>query len=391
LRPDQIIGHSQGESNAVMLSGSLATMKNQDDLKTRVKQIHEFFSKADSIDEFPEGSTFAISGLDTNQLKEILKRRPEWSLISDNCRSQRIVFSEAAFSKELEEQVLAAGGSLLPTPLTRPYHTRYFKQGAETHRKLYSQFPHSIQFEPDHATVYSCLTTQPYPNDYERGTQIFIDQWLNPVRYEETIRNMYDDGARYFIELGPNTTLTSYTKEALSAYSDIVAVSLGTSRKDSTTALLQSVAILWTSGLDLDLEGLDGLFIERYRTGLATVTRPAAAVPVLSEIPQYNSVGLGEFLASVSSDSGPPPAGRRRESSAQTFSDQGVDSLTPVSEESMSPGNLTMPSTSASPAPGVAQQDPVLGRQLLLEHSRTILTMLASADSTSKQIFNQVD
>jgi hypothetical protein len=93
----------------------------------------------------------------------------------------------------------------------------------------------------------------------------------------------------------------------------------------------------------------------------------------------------------VSSDSGPPPAGRRRESSGQTFSDQGVDSLTPVSEESMSPGNLTMPSTSASPAPGVAQQDPVLGRQLLLEHSRTILTMLASADSTSKQIFNQVD
>ena len=391
LRPDQIVGHSQGESNAVMLSGSLATMKNQDDLKTRVKQIHEFFSTADSIDDFPNGSTFAISGLDTNQLKEILNLRPEWSLISDNCRSQRIVFSEAAFSKELEEHVLAAGGSLLPTPLTRPYHTRYFKKGAETHRRLYSQFPHSIHFEPDHATVYSCLTTQPYPNDYEEGAQIFIDQWLNPVRYEETVRNMYDDGARYFIELGPNTTLTSYTKEALSDYSDIVAVSLGTSRKDSTTAFLQSVAILWTSGLDLDLEGLDGLFIERYRTGLATVTRPAAAVPVLSEIPQYNSVGLGEFLASVSSDSGPPLAVRRRESSCQTFSDQGVDSSTPVSEESISPGNLTMPSTSASPAPDVVQQDPELGPQLLLEHSRTILTMLASADSTSKDIFNQVD
>lgn len=391
LRPDQIVGHSQGESNAVMLSGSLATMKNQDDLKTRVKQIHEFFSTADSIDDFPNGSTFAISGLDTNQLKEILNLRPEWSLISDNCRSQRIVFSEAAFSKELEEHVLAAGGSLLPTPLTRPYHTRYFKKGAETHRRLYSQFPHSIHFEPDHATVYSCLTTQPYPNDYEEGAHIFIDQWLNPVRYEETVRNMYNDGARYFIELGPNTTLTSYTKEALSDYSDIVAVSLGTSRKDSTTAFLQSVAILWTSGLDLDLEGLDGLFIERYRTGLATVTRPAAAVPVLSEIPQYNSVGLGEFLASVSSDSGPPLAVRRRESSCQTFSDQGVDSSTPVSEESISPGNLTMPSTSASPAPDVVQQDPELGPQLLLEHSRTILTMLASADSTSKDIFNQVD
>jgi len=143
-------------------------------------------------------------------------------------------------------------------------------------------------------------------------------------------------------------------------------------------------------GLDLDLVGLDDLFIERYRTGLATVTRPAAAVPVLSEIPKYNSVGLREFLASVSSDSGPPPAGNRHEFSGQTL-DQGVDSATPVSEELTSSGNQTMPSTSASPAPGVVRQDPVLGHQLLLEHSRTILTILANADSTSKQIFNQVD
>ena len=390
LRPDQIIGHSQGESNALMLSGSLATMKNQGDLKTRVKQIHEFFSQADSIDEFPEGSTFAISGLDTNQLKEILKRRSEWSLISDNCRSQRIVFSEAAFSKELEENVLAAGGSLLPTPLTRPYHTRYFQQGAETHRRLYRQFPHSIRIEPQHATVYSCLTTQPYPNDYEEGTRTFIDQWVNPVRYEETIRNMYADGARYFVELGPNTTLTSYTKEALSEYSDIVAVSLGTSRKDSTTAFLQSIATLWTSGLDLDLDALDGLFIERYRTGLTMVTRPAAAVSVLSEIPQYNSTGLKEFLASPSTDSPTAANTDRQASTSQLIPIQEEKSI-PSPVESNSPGIRASDLHSHSSELVGSQEDPALQQQLLLEHSRTILAILASADATSKQIFSQVD
>ncbi|MCP9845941.1 hypothetical protein KBY86_03400 [Synechococcus sp. Lug-A] len=390
LKPDQLIGHSQGESNAVMLSGSLTTMKNEDDLRTRVRQIHDFFSQADSIDEFPEGSTFAISGLESNQLKEILERRSEWSLISDNCRSQRIVFSEAAFSKELEENVLAAGGSLLPTPLTRPYHTRYFQQGAETHRRLYSQFPHSIRIEPHHATVYSCLTTQPYPNDYEEGTRIFIDQWVNPVRYEETIRNMYADGARYFVELGPNTTLTSYTKEALSEYSDIVAVSLGTSRKDSTTAFLQSIATLWTSGLDLDLDALDGLFIERYRTGLTMVTRPAAAVSVLSEIPQYNSTGLKEFLASLSTDSPTAANTDRQASTAQLIPIEEEKSI-PSPVESNSPGIRASALHSHSSELVGSQEDPALQQQLLLEHSRTIMAILASADATSKQIFSQVD
>ncbi|QPN59296.1 hypothetical protein H8F24_14820 [Synechococcus sp. CBW1002] len=390
LRPDQLVGHSQGESNAVMLSGSLATMKNQDDLRTRIKQIHEFFSKADSIDEFPEGSTFAISGLELGQLNTILKMRSEWSLISDNCRSQRVVFSEADFCEELVEHIAAAGGNILPTPLTRPYHTRYFKNGAETHRRLYREFPHSIQFESHHAVAYSCLTTKPYPSDYEQGMQIFIDQWLNPVRYEETIRNMYADGARYFIELGPNTTLTSYTKEALSEFPDIVAVSLGTSRKDSTTAFLQSVAILWTSGLDLNLGALDGLFIERYRTGLATVIKPATAVPVHSEIPQYNSVGLRDFLTSLASDVVPPSSGSRSESSSQTVSAQDPTSMAVISDPTSS-GARSTSSPNALPVPVVKEQDPVLGQQLLLEHSRTILTILASAEASSKQILKQVD
>ena len=201
---------------------------------------------------------------------------------------------------------------------------------------------------------------------------------------------MYADGARYFIELGPNTTLTSYTKEALSEYSDIVAVSLGTSRKDSTTAFLQSVATLWTSGLDLDLEALDALFIERYNTGLASVIKPSSAVPVFSEIPQYNSVGLRDFLTSLPSDVVPPSSGSRSESSSQTVHVQDAACMAVTSDPSSS-GAGTTSSSNELADPILAEQDHALGQQLLLEHSRTILTILASAEASSKQIFNQLD
>ncbi len=386
LKPDQIVGHSQGESNAVMLSGSLATMRQESDLKARVQQIHQFFSQADSIDEFPAGATFAVSGLTSEQLEEILERRDEWSLISDNCRSQRIVFTEAPFAKELEEAIVAVGGALLPTPLTRPYHTKYFVQGADTHRRLYESSPHTIRFEEHHAAVYSCLTAKPYPNDLSEGTRIFVDQWTNPVRYESTIRNMYADGARYFIELGPNTTLTSYTKEALADCDDVVAVSLGSSRKDSTGALIQAVSTLWVSGVDLDLEALDALFIQRYRTGLTQVSRPKNAVPVLSEIPLYNSVGLREFL---SAGAGTGQAELPASPLAPLPSPAPAPPLPVRGEAQPQNGVLaTTVSVAASAAGGLASPDSDEAYQLLREHTKTILELIVNTDSATKQYFS---
>jgi hypothetical protein len=120
------------------------------------------------------------------------------------------------------------------------------------------------------------------------------------------------------------------------------------------------------------------------------VTRPAAAVSVLSEIPQYSSTGLKEFLASLSTDPLTPANTGRQELTAQVIPIQEEKSI-PSPVESNSPGIRASTIHSHSSELVGSQEDPALKHQLLLEHSRTIMTILASADATSKQIFNQVD
>jgi len=379
---DQIVGHSQGESNAVMLSGSLGMDENS--LKERVRLINEYFScNQGTPDQFPEGAIYAVSGLDWCVLEEILKSRSEWSLISNNCNSQRIVFSEKEYCKELEVKVVKNGGAILPTPLTRPYHTKYFKNGAAMHRKLNNEHPHSYVFEEGQATVYSCLNAKPYPKDYEKGRDIFVDQWLNPVLYENTVKEMYKDGARYFIELGPNTTLTSYTKEVLAEYPDVIAVSLGSPRKDSTNAFLQAISTLWTSGLQVDLNELDQLFKEEYPIGLSQVSRPKKAVQVHSEIPMYNSSGLQEYLDKIVLDENMPNQNERRSTRKpsdfkNTKSEQSHQEIGIGSYDAGDSKPLNEDKTQAS-----------IREKILMEHNNTMKNILANADAVTKEFLEE--
>ena len=60
--------------------------------------------------------------------------------------------------------------------------------------------------------LYSNRTAKPYPVDTEGIIQFFTEQISNSVNWEDTIKNMTEDGIDTFIECGPGKTLTGFVK-----------------------------------------------------------------------------------------------------------------------------------------------------------------------------------
>ncbi len=48
-----------------------------------------------------------------------------------------------------------------------------------------------------------------------------VMQAKSPVYWEKTLRNMYRDGVRVFIELGPGKTLSGFVRKTLKEYPDV--------------------------------------------------------------------------------------------------------------------------------------------------------------------------
>lgn len=53
-------------------------------------------------------------------------------------------------------------------------------------------------------SVYSNVTARPYPKDIKGIKRQLAAQIVNPVRFVEQIEQMYADGARVFVEVGPD-------------------------------------------------------------------------------------------------------------------------------------------------------------------------------------------
>ena len=63
--------------------------------------------------------------------------------------------------------------------------------------------------------IYSNYTSKPYPENCEEISELISKQVSNSVKWEKTLRRMYENGCDTFIECGPGTTLSGFVKKTL--------------------------------------------------------------------------------------------------------------------------------------------------------------------------------
>jgi len=207
MTPGAAAGHSLGEYSALVSSGAL-------DLSSGIKAV-AIRSRAmqEDCDNNP-GTMAAIMGLDYEKVVELLKSAPGTVVPANyNSPGQVVIAGEIeAVNKACE--ILKENGAkrALPIPVGGAYHSPLMDNSSKKMRVLITDDMEFSQFE---FPVYSNVSAEPIDSP-EKYKPLLADQISSPVLWYPIMRNMYRDGIRNFVEIGPGKVLQGLVKRSLS-------------------------------------------------------------------------------------------------------------------------------------------------------------------------------
>ncbi|MET8244301.1 SDR family NAD(P)-dependent oxidoreductase, partial [Streptomyces sp. NPDC005202] len=235
ITPDAVVGHSLGEIAAAYSAGALTLddavavvtgraqavvplvgqggMVSVELPRTRVEELLAPYAGRLFVAAVNSSGSMAVSG-DADALAELRRHLEEQEIpvrrLSTPFASHTPLMEP--LREELLDRLSGIRGTQAPTPL------------------------------------YSTVLAEPVPGD-----RLDADYWYanlsRPVRFADTVRQMLDDGYRYFVELSPHPSLLS-SIEAVAAEAGIDAVGVGSLRRqqDGHDVLLRRLGELYAAG-----------------------------------------------------------------------------------------------------------------------------------------------
>ena len=287
VRCDVMVGHSNGENAAFVASGAMR-FGTRAELLDLIRRFTVHDDRAVSTEHLPKGVFLGVSGLAPEFVGQLISEsRGRLHLAMDNCPHQVVLFGGEPVVARAVARITNAGGIAMRLPFDRAYHTPLYKSEEQTIRAVYDH----IAFDTPRTPVYSCVTARRLPDDPEAIRALAIEQWSSRVRFRETVETLYDEGVRTFIEVGPNSTLTAFTKDTLRDREHL-AVACDSQRVSGLTQLQQLLAQLFVRGDGLDLE-----YLYSFRDVRAVGLSPDADEPPRAPRPLTESQGAPLFAA----------------------------------------------------------------------------------------------
>jgi len=140
-----------------------------------------------------------------------------------------------------------AGYKVTTLPVSAAFHTPLVEHASKPFAKAVG----AEEFLEFQIPVYSNTTGETYPADSGKIHEILSNHILNPVIFKDQIEQIYQDGGRVFVEIGPRQVLGNLVRDILEDKT-YTAVSLNPSRdKSSDLQFRQAVVTLQVVGLPI--------------------------------------------------------------------------------------------------------------------------------------------
>ncbi|MTH52709.1 ACP S-malonyltransferase [Bacillus mangrovi] len=206
ITPDFTAGHSLGEYSALAASGVLRF----EDAVLAVRKRGEFMNTAVPSGQ---GAMAAIMGMEAAQLKGITDTVTEEGhsvqLANLNCPGQ-IVISGTAKGVELASSRAKEAGAkrAIPLEVSGPFHSELMSPAAD----LLAEVLDGMEIRDASIPVIANVTAQPAVDGTEIK-QLLVQQLTSPVRWEESVRTMIENGVDTFVEIGPGKVLSGLIRK----------------------------------------------------------------------------------------------------------------------------------------------------------------------------------
>lgn len=280
VEADVMVGHSTGESSALAASGAIAA-PDQSQLAVFIRELNSVYEKILNEGKIPTGALLTVGALSRAEVKKhIAEVDDEVFIAMDNCPNQLVLFGTNDSIEKLQITLSKAGGICVVLPFDRGYHTPLFSSVSEAFLNYYED----IALGAPHIPLYSCSSADLFPDDVQETRNLAAGQWSKPVRFSETVTKMYNDGVRYFIEVGPSGNLSAFINDIL-AGSEHLILPTNIRRKNCLEQLLIVIAQLFVNKKNLNLTAL---FESRFDKDLdlkSLLRKKQKAMPLANTMP----------------------------------------------------------------------------------------------------------
>lgn len=205
---DYMAGLSLGEYSALMASGFLDFEDGFNLLKERGELMTAHCQK---LSQDSEIAMAAVMSMPLDEIEEIMAEvnQPEEVLYIANLNSssQVIIAGTKEAIKQFRKSARAAGyRKIMPLKVEGPFHSPYMADVSAP----YEEILEGITFQTGDVPVISNTTVQPHT--VEEIKELLIRHLVEPVRWEETIEYLVNQGVTKVIQIGPGKTLAKLLK-----------------------------------------------------------------------------------------------------------------------------------------------------------------------------------
>lgn len=197
FRPDMVAGHSLGEFSALVAAGAM-------DFEEGLKLVSIRAMAMQKACEITEGGMAAILALPDEKVEQICNETEGTVVAANyNCNGQVVISGEKAAVDAACAKLKEAGAKrALPLPVGGAFHSPLMEPARE---ELAEGIRKAI-FHTPVCPVYQNVTAKP-STDPEEIKANLLAQLTSPVKWTQSVKNMIEDGADHFTELGPGKVL----------------------------------------------------------------------------------------------------------------------------------------------------------------------------------------
>jgi [acyl-carrier-protein] S-malonyltransferase len=205
VRPDFVAGHSMGEFSALVAAGGLEFA----DAVRLVRNRGAYMQTAvpDGI-----GAMAAIMGLAPAQVADLCRKAADGEVVAPanlNSPEQTVISGNAAAVKRAVEMASAGGAKrAVMLAVSAPFHCPLMLPAQQ---KLEADL-RAVTFHPLRVPLVNNVDAELITNGDE-ARESLIRLVTLPVRWEESVRELIDQGVNTFVEVGPGRVLTGLLRQ----------------------------------------------------------------------------------------------------------------------------------------------------------------------------------
>jgi [acyl-carrier-protein] S-malonyltransferase len=196
-------GLSLGEYTALAFAGALSF---QDGLRV-VQRRGEAMQAASDANP---SSMVSILGLELPVIEELCARASKLGVMQVAnllCPGNIVVSGHQEACTEMERLVQEKGGRTIRLAVAGAFHTDLMKPADQALAAALADIP----IRPPRVPVWSNVDAAPH-TDHEEIRGLLVRQVLQPVLWEQTMRNLLSEGVNRFVEIGPGRVLAGLLK-----------------------------------------------------------------------------------------------------------------------------------------------------------------------------------